>query len=233
VRVLTNRRFVDSGRVLACAGVSAGIDGALHLVARLVDDETARATARYMEYDWRPEELAALHARPGEPVRENPLRTVARVTRTSGLAAGRAALQGLASPPDERELCNVAGSLASQGQTGDARALLELAAELRPDSPRPLEALSELCERQGEKDEAMRLAQEVLRVLDIGRHGAPEEYVALVRNASASRLERLGGDPAKLRFVCEPCGNSCDGRRYLSAGTCPGCRMRLVEPKGK
>src|SRR6185503_13309637 len=49
-RVLTNRRFVDSGRVMTCAGVSAGIDGALHVVERMLGAEAARHTARYMEY---------------------------------------------------------------------------------------------------------------------------------------------------------------------------------------
>jgi putative intracellular protease/amidase/peroxiredoxin len=49
------RRFVDNGRVITSAGVSAGIDASLHLVERLFDDATARRTAQYMEYDWRPE----------------------------------------------------------------------------------------------------------------------------------------------------------------------------------
>src|SRR6185436_12811173 len=39
VKVLTNRRFVDSGRVMTCAGVSAGIDGALHVVERMLGQE--------------------------------------------------------------------------------------------------------------------------------------------------------------------------------------------------
>ena len=55
VRVRGDRRFVDLGAVMTCAGVSAGIDGALHLVARLLGDPTAWATARYMEYRWQPE----------------------------------------------------------------------------------------------------------------------------------------------------------------------------------
>ena len=42
---------------MTTAGVSAGIDGALHVVSRLLGQETARATARYMEYDkWQPGE---------------------------------------------------------------------------------------------------------------------------------------------------------------------------------
>lgn len=69
-RVYTNRRFVDNGRVVTCAGVSAGIDGALHVVERLLGNESARRTARYMEYEWRPEEIRALHAQPGKLVGE-------------------------------------------------------------------------------------------------------------------------------------------------------------------
>ncbi len=54
-RVHADRRFVDNGRCITAAGVSAGIDGALHVVHRLLGPEIARDTARYMEYDWHPE----------------------------------------------------------------------------------------------------------------------------------------------------------------------------------
>ncbi len=49
-------RFVDEGTIITSAGISAGIDMALHVVARLHGTDAARATARYMEYDWRPRE---------------------------------------------------------------------------------------------------------------------------------------------------------------------------------
>jgi len=53
--VFEQKRFVDNGKVITTAGVSAGIDGALHVVARLLGDETAQKTAKYMEYDnWEP-----------------------------------------------------------------------------------------------------------------------------------------------------------------------------------
>ncbi len=48
--VLENIRYVDEGKIVTSAGVSAGIDMALHLVARLQGDELARRTARQMEY---------------------------------------------------------------------------------------------------------------------------------------------------------------------------------------
>jgi len=47
-------RFVDSGEVITAAGVSAGIDMALHLVARLHSVERARDVRRYIQYDPQP-----------------------------------------------------------------------------------------------------------------------------------------------------------------------------------
>ena len=47
-------RFVDSGDIITAAGVSAGIDMALHLVARLHSPERARDVRRYIQYDPEP-----------------------------------------------------------------------------------------------------------------------------------------------------------------------------------
>ena len=47
-------RFVDSGEVVTAAGVSAGIDMALHLVARLHSRERAAEVRRYIQYDPEP-----------------------------------------------------------------------------------------------------------------------------------------------------------------------------------
>ena len=44
-------RFVDDGDVVTSAGVSAGIDMALHLVARLDSAEVAQDVRRYIQYD--------------------------------------------------------------------------------------------------------------------------------------------------------------------------------------
>lgn len=54
-KVHPGRRFVDSGRIITTAGVSAGIDGSLHLVARTLGRYVADRTAEYMEYRWNPE----------------------------------------------------------------------------------------------------------------------------------------------------------------------------------
>lgn len=45
-------RWVDEGVVVSSAGVSAGIDMALHIVARFYGAEAARVTARWIEYDY-------------------------------------------------------------------------------------------------------------------------------------------------------------------------------------
>jgi putative intracellular protease/amidase len=49
--VLSQTRFVDNGNIITTAGVSAGIDGALHMVARIKGLDVADATAWYMEYE--------------------------------------------------------------------------------------------------------------------------------------------------------------------------------------
>lgn len=54
VEVRADDRFVDNGSVITAAGVSAGIDMALHLVARLHSVERAREVRRYIQYDPEP-----------------------------------------------------------------------------------------------------------------------------------------------------------------------------------
>jgi transcriptional regulator GlxA family with amidase domain len=53
IDVRADERVVDEGHVVTSAGVSAGIDMALHVVARLHGHDIAAETARHMEYDWR------------------------------------------------------------------------------------------------------------------------------------------------------------------------------------
>lgn len=54
IEVRAEDRFVDRGPVITAAGVSAGIDMALHLVARLAGDERAREVRRAIQYDPEP-----------------------------------------------------------------------------------------------------------------------------------------------------------------------------------
>jgi transcriptional regulator GlxA family with amidase domain len=48
--VLPNKQFVDNGRVMTSAGISAGIDLSLHVVGKLLGEDAAAETARRMEY---------------------------------------------------------------------------------------------------------------------------------------------------------------------------------------
>lgn len=47
-------RFVDAGDVVTAAGVSAGIDMALHLVRRFSSEDRARQVRRFIQYDPQP-----------------------------------------------------------------------------------------------------------------------------------------------------------------------------------
>lgn len=50
-KVVESKRFVDSGKIITTAGVTAGIDGALHIVERLLGREAAEWTAdEWMEH---------------------------------------------------------------------------------------------------------------------------------------------------------------------------------------
>jgi len=52
VELVSDHRYIDEGHIVTSAGVSAGIDMSLHLVARLWGEATAAWTARRMEYSW-------------------------------------------------------------------------------------------------------------------------------------------------------------------------------------
>jgi transcriptional regulator GlxA family with amidase domain len=54
IEVRRDDRFVDDGDMVTSAGVSAGIDMALHVLARLAGVERAREIRRYIQYDPRP-----------------------------------------------------------------------------------------------------------------------------------------------------------------------------------
>jgi len=54
IQVRPDDRFVDDGDVITAAGVSAGIDMALHLIVRLVSAERAREVRHYIQYDPEP-----------------------------------------------------------------------------------------------------------------------------------------------------------------------------------
>src|SRR5260370_12543695 len=54
-KVVNNQRFVDNGKIITTAGLSAGIDGALHVVRQMRGEGSAQLVALALEYDWRPQ----------------------------------------------------------------------------------------------------------------------------------------------------------------------------------
>lgn len=64
--VVRGRRFIDNGPVVTAAGISAGLDAALHVVGRLAGTAHAEATARHMEYT--PARRSGCYPAPRDPL---------------------------------------------------------------------------------------------------------------------------------------------------------------------
>ena len=54
-RIRRDRRFVDNGKVVTAAGLSSGIDGALHVIEKLFGRGHAEVVATNLEYHWQPD----------------------------------------------------------------------------------------------------------------------------------------------------------------------------------
>lgn len=54
-RIVTDQRFVDNGKIITTAGLSSGIDGALHLIEKIVGRGRAQEVALNLEYNWQPD----------------------------------------------------------------------------------------------------------------------------------------------------------------------------------
>lgn len=54
VHVRDDVRWADNGKVVTSAGLSSGIDTALHVLAKLRGEDVARSVALRLEYDWKP-----------------------------------------------------------------------------------------------------------------------------------------------------------------------------------
>jgi putative intracellular protease/amidase len=59
VTVVSDRRFVDNGTIITTAGLSSGIDGALHVVSKISGRGAAQMVALNMEYDWKEDDKYA------------------------------------------------------------------------------------------------------------------------------------------------------------------------------
>jgi transcriptional regulator GlxA family with amidase domain len=56
IKVVSDQRFVDNGKFITTAGLSSGIDGALHIVEKLKGKYKAQTVALNLEYDWKPKD---------------------------------------------------------------------------------------------------------------------------------------------------------------------------------
>ena len=136
VKVKTDVRFVDDGRIITTAGVSAGIDGALHVVQRLLGDDDAWETARYMQYVWEPQESASLTAPQKEALR-------ALVFQDGERAVSLLSAQAVKAPKDIRILSRLGRARLLHGETKAGIQTLESAVALGDLRPITLTALGD------------------------------------------------------------------------------------------
>ncbi|HEV2120939.1 MAG TPA: DJ-1/PfpI family protein [Candidatus Bathyarchaeia archaeon] len=80
-RVVHDQRYVDNGKVITAAGLTSGIDAALHLVSKMRGRGEAQSVALGMEYHWDPDSKYARGA-------------LADRYLPDGLAFGNASLKG-------------------------------------------------------------------------------------------------------------------------------------------
>jgi hypothetical protein len=182
-----------------------------------------------MEYDWRPDEIAKLHAQPGTPVENNEGLHLVSSVRSLGIDGAIAQFKKLAEPPTEARITSWGYTLLRSGNVDEGVDTFRLLAALFPASANAMDSLSEALEVRRDPEGAKKAAEESLARLGKDQT-ISEERRQILRNASSSRLARLSGAPAsKLCFTCPPCSSPCDEVGYLEEGRCPGCIMQLVE----
>jgi transcriptional regulator GlxA family with amidase domain len=89
IEVRPDQRVVDDGDVVTAAGVSAGIDMALHLVARFAGEERARQVQKIIEYFPEPPVPTPPVPTPSVPTPSGTPGTPASMAPTAGEAEGR------------------------------------------------------------------------------------------------------------------------------------------------
>ena len=58
-KIVYDQRYVDNGKVITTAGLSSGMDGALHLVEKILGKGTAQFEALALEYNWQGDKTPA------------------------------------------------------------------------------------------------------------------------------------------------------------------------------
>lgn len=54
-KVVSDKRYVDNGKIITSAGLSSGIDGSLYLISKIFGMDRARELALHLEYNWQPD----------------------------------------------------------------------------------------------------------------------------------------------------------------------------------
>lgn len=161
LKVLENTRFVDNGIYLTTAGVSAGIDGALHLVSRIKGLDVAKETARYMEYDkWDPAQ--------GKIDVENQFIADLRKQVSSEKPILADPPKGQAAPY-EGELKNLAFEFMEKGQSAHAMTVLEQTLKIYPGSGTAKKALAKLYRQHGRPAPVLEGEEEIAVMIANGK----------------------------------------------------------------
>jgi len=160
ITVRPGRRFVDNGKIITTAGVSAGIDGALHLVARTLGRYVADRVAEYMEYPWAPQSRESSTYAQYNPRLDPRGRTMqqASIAAAGGDTRGAIALyrEVLAVKRDDPEAwLRLGAALHSIGEYSDAVAAYDEAAKGKAQRPMALYNLACVEALRGEKAKAL------------------------------------------------------------------------------
>ncbi len=158
-----DQRWVDNGHVVTSAGVSAGIDASLHVVSRLHGKQTAQATADYMEYNWRPEQVTGkVVTSPGAPKEYTAAQRIVQVLLKEGTAAAFEARQALLegpnaeAPPSEAQINNLGYRYLANGETATAITIFKFNTKSHPEAFNTFDSLGEAYMKAGQRDRAIK-----------------------------------------------------------------------------
>jgi len=191
--VIEGRRFIDSGGIITTAGVSAGIDGALHVVARLLGRQIADQTARYMEYHWTPEPYLSVTYSTLNPSLDDRGREVQRGSLLESerqYAAAAAVYRAILDrKPDDAWVWTQLGTmLQASGQSDAAITALERASKFEATRARALYNLACAYAGAGRKNEAITALEGAAAAgFTMIRHAADDPDLASLRDDARFR----------------------------------------------
>lgn len=155
--ILKETRFVDNGRVITTAGVSAGIDGALHVVSKLKGMEEAKKTAQYMEYDkWDPTAGLIIESDLINQIRNNGVQRAIKLNAIPNPATNYHLFY-------EGEMLNLGNEYLAQNRLDEAVKIFELNLEAYPNSSSSNLALARAYEGLGKTDVAKKFYRDYLQ----------------------------------------------------------------------